>query len=102
MLIGGSKTQKTSKCLFEMVFGSRDSESSLSTFIVDTNCELPPDLISFTRLLLQPQAEWEKTRSKSKLPKATLDSDISAIAISVLEKRLTEYPTTVEVRLRTI
>lgn len=48
--------------------------------------------------MLLPKDEWEKTAQKSKLPKPKLDKDVLTIAVDVLEKRLKEYPTTLEVR----
>ena len=67
-----------------------------------TDCELPEEFISFTRLLLLPKDEWEKTAKKSKLPKPKLDKDVLAIAVDVLQKRLRDYPTTMEVRPTTV
>ncbi|OBZ70756.1 N-lysine methyltransferase setd6 [Grifola frondosa] len=43
-------------------------------FVMGTDCELPEELISFLRLLFLSHEEWEKTRSKSKLPKAKVDA----------------------------
>ncbi len=70
--------------------------SCSSTFVVFTDCELPEELVSLTRLLLQSDAEWQKTQAKSKLPKPTVDADVLAIAVEVLQNRLAEYPTTIE------
>lgn len=53
--------------------------------------------MSFCRLLLQSQSEWEKTKSKSKLPKAKVDESILSTIADALERRLAEYPTSVEV-----
>ncbi|PSR99044.1 hypothetical protein PHLCEN_2v4201 [Hermanssonia centrifuga] len=66
------------------------------TFIIGTDCQLPEDLISFIRLLLQTDMEWEKTKKKSKLPKPSLDAEVFPVAIELLVKRLSEYPTTVQ------
>lgn len=70
-----------------------------SVFVIGTDCELPPELVSLARLLLQPKAEWEKTKSKGKLPKPTMDATIGSIAIDVLQRRLKEYSTSIEVSL---
>ena len=59
---------------------------------------MPDELVSFERLLLLPKAEWEETAKKSKLPKPKIDKDVLDAAINVLESRLKEYPTTLEVR----
>lgn len=72
---------------------------SCSVFVIGTDCELPPELVTLARLLLQPKADWEKTKSKGKLPKPVLDATIASIAIDVLENRLKEYSATVEVRV---
>ena len=66
-------------------------------FVIGTDCEVPPELVSLARLLLQPKAEWEKTKAKGKLPKPAMDATVGAIAIDVLQKRLKEYPTSIEV-----
>lgn len=64
---------------------------------METDHELPDELVSFCRLLLQSQSEWEKTKSKSKLPKAKVDESILSTIADALERRLAEYPTSVEV-----
>ncbi|CDO69162.1 hypothetical protein BN946_scf185042.g64 [Trametes cinnabarina] len=71
-------------------------EADDDVFVFHTDCELPEEFISFTRLLLLPKDEWEKTAKKSKLPKPKVDRDVLDVASQVLEKRLTDYPTTVE------
>ncbi|KAI0335074.1 SET domain-containing protein [Cubamyces sp. BRFM 1775] len=71
-------------------------EADDDVFVLHTDCELPEEFISFTRLLLLPKDEWEKTAKKSKLPKPKLDKDVLAIAVDVLQKRLRDYPTTME------
>lgn len=80
-----------------LYFPQTDTPHSLSIFILETNHELPDELVSFCRLLLQSQSEWEKTKSKSKLPKAKVDESILSIIADALERRLAEYPTSVEV-----
>ncbi|KAI0935355.1 hypothetical protein AcV7_003817 [Taiwanofungus camphoratus] len=66
------------------------------TFVIGTDCELPEELMSFVRLLLLPQAEWDKARCKGRLPKAKIEAPILMVAAEVLEKRLSEYRTTIE------
>lgn len=65
--------------------------------MIGTDCELSPELISLTRLLLKNKADWDKTKSKGKLPKPVMDATVAAIAIDVLQHRLKEYPTSLEV-----
>ncbi|KAI0088157.1 SET domain-containing protein [Irpex rosettiformis] len=71
-------------------------EAEDDTFVVFTDCDLPQELISLTRLLLQSEAEWIKTQTKGKLPKPMVDSDLLSVAIEVLQSRLAEYPTSVQ------
>ncbi|KAI0759853.1 SET domain-containing protein [Trametes elegans] len=71
-------------------------EADDDVFVLQTDCQLPEELISFARLLLLSKEEWEKTAKKSKLPKPKVDKDVLTIAADVLERRLKEYPTTLE------
>ncbi|KZT10912.1 SET domain-containing protein [Laetiporus sulphureus 93-53] len=66
------------------------------TFVIMTDCELPEELASFVRLLFLANDEWEKARKKGKLPKAKVDPSTLSIVADVLERRLREYPTTIE------
>lgn len=68
-----------------------------SVFVLRTDCELPEELISLERLLLLSKEEWAKTAKKSKLPKPKVDIDVLTVAIDVLEARLKEYPTNIDV-----
>ncbi|GBE80467.1 SET domain-containing protein [Sparassis crispa] len=72
-------------------------EADDDTFVILTDCQLPNELVSFVRLLFLSQQEWEKTRAKSKLPKPKVDSVVLSVVMQVLERRLREYPTTIEV-----
>lgn len=71
-------------------------EAEDDVFVVGTDCELPPEMVSLARLLLQSKADWEKTKSKGKVPKPNMDGTIAAIAMDVLQRRLQEYPTSIE------
>ncbi|TFK85823.1 SET domain-containing protein [Polyporus arcularius HHB13444] len=68
-------------------------EADDDVFILRTDCELPEELVSFLRLLLQSEDEWQKTAKKSKLPKPKVDKDVLDIAVDVIEARLKAYPT---------
>ncbi|KAJ3507304.1 hypothetical protein NLJ89_g6379 [Agrocybe chaxingu] len=57
--------------------------------------EIPPPVLSFTRLILL-QAEWERAKSKGKPPKPTQDAKTLAVFLAVLEKRLQAYDTTLK------
>ncbi|KAJ7594459.1 SET domain-containing protein [Mycena floridula] len=65
--------------------------------IIDSSLEVPSALISLTRLLLMDAADWQKARDASKLPKPKLDDQVSRIIKQVLDKRLAEYPTILQV-----
>ncbi|KAI0743984.1 hypothetical protein C8Q80DRAFT_1220766 [Daedaleopsis nitida] len=71
-------------------------EADDDVFMLRTDCELPEEFVSFERLLLLSEGEWEKTAKKSKLPKPKIDKEVLGIAIEVLERRLQEYPTSIE------
>ncbi|CAA7261815.1 unnamed protein product [Cyclocybe aegerita] len=57
--------------------------------------EIPPPMLSFTRLILF-QAEWERAKSKSKPPKPTMDMQTLSVLVAVLERRLQAYDTSLE------
>lgn len=42
--------------------------------------------------------EWEKTQPKTKTPKAKPDPDVLSLIAAVLEARLAQYATSIEVR----
>ena len=65
--------------------------------MLETNLELPESLISLLRLLLSPDDEWEKARDKGKPPKPKIDERVLTLILSVLRRRLEEYPTSLEV-----
>ncbi|KAI0683143.1 SET domain-containing protein [Cytidiella melzeri] len=71
-------------------------EAEDDAFVIFTDCQLPPELVSLIRLLLQSESEWQKTQSKSKLPKPLIDVEVLAIAVEVIQNRLAEYSTTLE------
>ncbi|CAE6374464.1 unnamed protein product [Rhizoctonia solani] len=65
------------------------------TFTLDTSALLPPELLSFTQLLLLSDTEWEKTQEKEKPPKPKSD-EVKKCVKNALERRVMMYPTTVE------
>ncbi|OCH87879.1 SET domain-containing protein [Obba rivulosa] len=71
-------------------------EADDDTFILTTDCELPEELISFLRLLFLSKDEWNKTKSKGKLPKAKMEPELLPVIADVLKQRLAEYPTSIE------
>jgi len=66
------------------------------TFVIQTDCDVPDELISLVLLLMLPVPDWEKTRRKEKLPKAKMSLDIVPLISSVVENRLSKYPTTIQ------
>lgn len=68
--------------------------------MIGTDLELPEDLISFSKLFFSPN-DWERARTKGKPPKPKLDQDaklrILPGMLSVFERRLAKYPSTLEV-----
>ncbi|KIM45375.1 hypothetical protein M413DRAFT_442044 [Hebeloma cylindrosporum] len=60
-----------------------------------TSIELPPALLSFTQLI-QSEAEWERAKSKGKLPKPKANIDTLKIIQEALARRSKAYPTTLE------
>ena len=70
-----------------------------SVFVVDSSNDVPEELTSFVRLLMMSAPEWEKAKRKSKLPKPKDDEVTLSVTADVVSRRLTEYPTTIEVSL---
>lgn len=68
-----------------------------SVFVMDTTSALPDALVALIRLLLSSPEEWNKCRDKGKPPKPKSDLQTDQIAIKVLNKRLSMYPTFIEV-----
>jgi N-lysine methyltransferase SETD6 len=68
-----------------------------SIFVLETDLELPEALVSLVRLLIMSDGEWKKARDKAKPPKPRIDGQVLSILLSVLQRRLEEYPTSPEV-----
>ncbi|TCD67866.1 hypothetical protein EIP91_011863 [Steccherinum ochraceum] len=66
------------------------------TFVIQTDCEVPDELISLVLLLMLPAPEWEKAQRKEKLPKPKINVGLLPLIASVIETRLEEYQTTLE------
>ncbi|QRW21763.1 RuBisCO LSMT substrate-binding protein [Rhizoctonia solani] len=65
------------------------------TFTLDMTTLIPPELLSFTQLLLLSDMEWEKTQEKEKPPKPKSDS-VKKCVKNALERRMEMYSTTIE------
>jgi SET domain-containing protein 6 len=72
-------------------------EGGDDVIVIESDCEIPPILVSLVRLFLLPRSEWEKTKSKSKPPRANLDADVVNILMTTLHQRLMQYRTSLEV-----
>jgi len=71
-------------------------EGGDDAFVLETDLELPESLISLVRLLLSPDGEWGKAKDKGKPPKPKIDGQVLSLILSVLGRRLEEYPTSLE------
>lgn len=73
---------------------------SRSVFVVEaSDPELPEGLISLLRLLLLSPEDWQRANIQNKPPKPKLDVQSAEAGIAVLQHRLAEYPTTLEVSI---
>jgi SET domain-containing protein 6 len=66
--------------------------------VLESDLEVPLALVSLIRLLRLTTDEWEKTVAKDKVPKPKIDSEVLDVVCAVLERRLQEYPYTLDVR----
>ncbi|KAJ3762252.1 hypothetical protein EV360DRAFT_79480 [Lentinula raphanica] len=71
-------------------------EGGDDVFVVETNFDVPEAMISLTRLLYLSSSDWEKAREKGKPPKPRLDLQTSNLLGLVLQKRIAQYPSTIE------
>ncbi|KAK7473222.1 Ribosomal lysine N-methyltransferase 4 [Stygiomarasmius scandens] len=71
-------------------------EGGDDVLVIESDLELPSQLLTLIRLLLLSPEEFKKTRDKGKLPKNKVDLPLLDIAIRALQLRAEEYPTTVE------
>ncbi|KAF1800370.1 hypothetical protein V8B55DRAFT_1536723 [Mucor lusitanicus] len=65
-------------------------------FVIDTEHEIPLELIVSVHVLCSTPSEFEKMEEKQKLPKPRLTQDVKDIILNILKKRLSRYPTTLE------
>ncbi|KAJ6498807.1 SET domain-containing protein [Mycena sanguinolenta] len=68
--------------------------------VLESDLEIPLALVSLVRLLRLTPDEWEKTVAKDKVPKPKLDNEVLDVVRVVLECRLNEYPSTLDVDLQ--
>lgn len=68
-----------------------------STFSIETNHKLPDELVSAIRAFLLSDEDFAKAQKKESPPKPRLDAESAAWARKIVEQRLGEYKTTVEV-----
>ena len=70
-----------------------------SMFVIDQDDLLPKPMLSFIRFLELTDAEVCHTIEKGRLPKANPAATVLRTALEVLQRRLAQYATTIEVRV---
>jgi SET domain-containing protein 6 len=68
-----------------------------STFEFDLELDYPEAVLSIVRLFLLSEPEFEKAQTKGKPPKPKADGEVLAILQKVIQGKLKEYPTSIEV-----
>lgn len=68
-----------------------------SVYDLDYDLEIPPAMMSLVKLISLSSEEWQKVKGKGKPPKAKLDQDVAEVLRIVLQRRLKQYPTSLEV-----
>ncbi|GAA5821802.1 hypothetical protein JCM11251_001032 [Rhodosporidiobolus azoricus] len=66
------------------------------TFSIETNRSVPPELVSAIKTFLLPSADYAKCVKKEAPPKGKLDAASASWVRRILDKRISEYTTTVE------
>ncbi|KAI8637666.1 hypothetical protein BD408DRAFT_353314 [Parasitella parasitica] len=66
-------------------------------FVIDTEHEIPLELIVSVHVLCSTPSEFQKMEEKQKLPKSRLTQDVQQIILKILNSRLSRYSTTLEV-----
>ncbi|KAF9462462.1 hypothetical protein BDZ94DRAFT_1367166 [Collybia nuda] len=70
-------------------------EGGDDVFILESDLELPPALVSLIRILLLPGEGWEKIKAKGNPPKPKIDNEVLAITRDVITARAEAYPTSI-------
>ncbi|KAI9472171.1 MAG: hypothetical protein EXX96DRAFT_583114 [Benjaminiella poitrasii] len=65
-------------------------------FVIDTEHEIPPELIVSVHVLRSTQNEFKKMEEKQKLPKPKLTIEAKQAIQNILKQRLEKYPTTLK------
>jgi len=68
-------------------------------FVIEKDDLLPKPMLSFIRFLELTEVEVAHTVEKGRLPKASPAATVLRSALEVLQRRLAQYATTVEVRI---
>jgi len=68
-------------------------------FVIEKDDLLPKPMLSFIRFLELTEVEVAHTVEKGRLPKANPAATVLRSALEVLQRRLAQYATTVEVRI---
>jgi hypothetical protein len=70
-----------------------------SMFVIEKDDLLPKPMLSFIRFLELTDVEIGHTVEKGRLPKANPSATVLRTALEVLQRRLAQYATTVDVRI---
>jgi hypothetical protein len=70
-----------------------------SIFVVEKDDLLPKAMLSFIRFLELTNAEVDHIVEKGRLPKAKPAGSVLRTALEVLQRRLAQYATTIDVRI---
>ncbi|KAI8977011.1 hypothetical protein BDF20DRAFT_872393 [Mycotypha africana] len=65
-------------------------------FVIDTEYEIPPELIVTVHVLIATPGDFKKMVEKEKLPKPKLTEEVKNIILSILRTRLERYPTDIK------
>ncbi|KAI8990213.1 hypothetical protein BDB01DRAFT_780451 [Pilobolus umbonatus] len=66
-------------------------------YVIDNQCEIPDEMMIAVQVLQSSLQEFKAIQEKGKLPKPRLTKEVKEKLVSILNKRLDRYPTTLEV-----
>lgn len=84
-------------CSFISLAVSGSQSRQYSTFVVESDAEVPPEMVSLVRLLSLPLDEWIKVKNKNKMPNPKLDATVLEVVEKVFRLRLQAYTTSLVV-----
>ncbi|CAB4386106.1 uncharacterized protein OCT59_022493 [Rhizophagus irregularis] len=65
-------------------------------FVLDTTCEIPPELIITAKVMRMDKAQFKKLQKSEKFPEPKMNLDIKQSLIQLFEKRLAMYKTSIK------